>query len=47
LVVKGKIAFSRCPYFPAKIADFGLNYCILKEKAKNKSTGRTVQGCNA
>jgi len=36
--VKGKISSSNCPIFPAKIADFGLNYCILNVKAKNNIT---------
>jgi hypothetical protein len=28
------------PYFPAKIADFGLKYGILKKDAKNSISGR-------
>jgi hypothetical protein len=39
--VKGKISSPNCPYFPAKIADFGLNYRILKENAKNLTSGRS------
>jgi hypothetical protein len=28
-------------FFRPKIADFGLHYCILKEKAKNNTSGST------
>jgi hypothetical protein len=34
--VKGKFASPNCSIFPAKIADFGLKYCILKRMLKNK-----------
>ena len=33
--VKRKIAPPICLHFEAKIADFGLNCCILKENPKN------------
>jgi hypothetical protein len=33
--VKGKFAVRKCPYLLARIDDLHLNYCILKEKAKN------------
>ena len=36
-----EIASPNYPYFPAKIADFGLNYCILRENAKKAITGST------
>jgi hypothetical protein len=39
--VKGKISSPNCSIFPAKIADFGLNYRILKVKAKNNISGST------
>jgi hypothetical protein len=35
-----KLTSPQCPILLAKIADFGLKYCILKEIAKNKSSGR-------
>jgi len=38
--VKREIASPRRPYFLAKIDDFHLNYCTLKENAKNMSSGR-------
>jgi len=34
-----KLAPPNCPHFQAKIADFGLKYCILNENAKNSVTG--------
>jgi len=33
----GNLAFANCCHFLAKIADFGLKYCILKKNAKNNS----------
>jgi hypothetical protein len=30
---QGENCFPNCPHFAAKIADFDLNYCILKENA--------------
>ena len=33
----------RLPQFPAKIADFGLNWRLLTEKEKNNITGRNIQ----
>jgi len=39
-VVKEKISSPNCSIFPAKIADFGLNYCILNVKTKNNISGR-------
>jgi hypothetical protein len=41
-VVKGKIAFSNSPVFPAKIDDFGLECGIPRENLKNNSTGRKI-----
>jgi len=42
-VVKGKIAFSNSPVFPAKIDDFGLECGIPRENLKNNSSGRKVE----
>ena len=33
---QGENCFPHCPHFPAKIADFGLKYFILKENAKKQ-----------
>jgi hypothetical protein len=30
-----------CPHFEAEIADFDLNYCILRKNPKNNITGRS------
>jgi hypothetical protein len=40
---QGKNCFPSCPHFPAKIAAFGLKYCILKENAKNNISGRRTK----
>jgi hypothetical protein len=37
---QGEIASPNYTHFAAKIADFGLKYCILKKKGKNNVTGR-------
>jgi hypothetical protein len=42
-VVKGEFASPNCPYFPAKIDDFGLKRCILKGNAKNHITAGNIQ----
>ena len=36
--VKGKIPSPNCFIFPAKIANFGLNCCILSLRAENNIT---------
>jgi len=41
--VASKNASSRCPYLLAKIDDFGMKCCILKENAKNWISGRKYQ----
>ena len=38
-----KLAPPNCPHFQAKIADFGLKCCILKENAKNSTSGGTFR----
>jgi len=38
--IKGKIDSPNCPYFPAKVVDCRLNYCILMENAKSMTSGR-------
>jgi hypothetical protein len=38
--VKSKLPPRNYLHFCIKIGDFGLNYCILKENAKNATTGR-------
>jgi hypothetical protein len=40
--VKRKFAFPNCRHFLAKVVDFRLKYCILKEKAKNNVTGKNI-----
>jgi hypothetical protein len=41
-VSQGKISSPNRSIFPAEIADFGLNYCILNVKAKNRTSGRKI-----
>jgi hypothetical protein len=35
-----KLTSPQCPILLAKIADFGLNYCVPKENAKSATSGR-------
>ena len=41
--VKKKIAPPDFSLFLVQIADFGLNYCILKEKRKSTTSGEIVE----
>ena len=38
---QGGIAFPNFLFFPANSNDFHLNYCTLKENAKNRTSGRS------
>jgi hypothetical protein len=38
--VKEEFTFPICRHFPAKFADFGLNYCISTENPENSISGR-------
>jgi len=40
--VKGKLPPQIIFIFHPKIADFRLNYCILKKNTKNKASGRSL-----
>jgi len=40
-IVKGEIASPNWPRFPAKIADFGLNYRMPEENTKPATSGRS------
>ena len=42
-IVKDKIASSNCPRFSGKITGFHLKSCILKENAKNSTSGRSLR----
>jgi hypothetical protein len=41
-VVKGEIVSPNFPHSPAKIADFGLKYGILKKNAINSISGSNI-----
>jgi hypothetical protein len=45
--INEKIALPNRPHFSAKIADFGLKYCILKESAKNTKKAMGTSGFGA
>ena len=40
---RGKFPPPNCRHFAGKIADFHLNYCILKENGENSTSGETVE----